>query len=553
MSKKRILFVSDFSKLSTGYAVYTNELLDRLHATGKYELAELACYCPVNHPEIKTSKWKVYPNLPDAQNRQELSMYESNPVAEFGEWKFEYTCLDFKPDIVCCIRDFWMDSYIDMSPFRRFYKTVMMPTVDATPQHSDWIDLYVSTDAVLAYNDWSLGVLRDEGGGLINLKGSAPPSANQDHFRFITDKKAHKRSFGLKDDTFIIGMVGRNQRRKLYPDFADSAVKLLEKLSPEQRNKTYFYWHTAYPDLGWEIPLYLKNNGLGSRILFSYICNNCRFFHPSFYKDARAVCPRCKTGNLTLPNTQIGLQREELGSVVGIFDAYVQYATNEGFGVPLVEAAFCGVPIFANDYSAMTDVLTKLNGYRIKNNLLYECETGRKLSMPDNNSLVEQLIKYINMPEAVRNRKRVETYNLAKQHYSSWETVAQKWMSVFDELPENSLSWNSQPIIIPPVQQIPSPQEMPDEKFVTYIIHQNLGNTRLVNKYIGLKLYRDLLWGRVNEAKFGGIYNEMSHMGYRPKYNIMDRNKLAGILNQIREKQNFWENQRWNSINKSQT
>lgn len=548
MQKKRILFVNEFSELSTGYSVYTYELMKRLHASGKYELAELACYCPTDHPKLKDTLWKIYPNLPDMNNLKEKEMYDSNPLAEFGEWKFEFVCLDFKPDIVCSIRDFWMDAFIDMSPFRRFYKTVMMPTVDASPQHSDWIDLYISTDAVLAYNDWSLNVLRQEGGNLINLKGSASPSANQDHFKFIHDKKAHKRSFGLQDDIFLIGMVGRNQRRKLYPDFADAAVELYKRLSPEQRQKTFLYWHTAYPDLGWDIPLYLKKNGLGSKVLFSYVCQNCRLFQPSFYKDVRAVCPRCKSANLTLPNTQVGLQREELGAVVGLFDAYVQYATNEGFGIPLVEAAFCGDAIFANDYSAMSDILTKLNGYRIKTTLFHECETGRKLSLPDNNDFVEQMIKYINLPEAIQNKKRFEIYNAAKKYYASWEKVAEKWMSVFDEFTVDNSQWNSSIQIIPPIERIPSPQEMPDEKFVAYMLKHSLGNIRLVNKFVGLKLYRDLVWGRVNEAKFAGIYNEMSHLGYRPKYAHMDREKLANTLNQMREKHNFWENQRCQSI-----
>lgn len=551
MYKKRILFVSEFSGLNTGYSTYTYELLKRLSDLHKYELAELACYCPPDHPSIKNMSWKIYPNLPDINNPKEKAIYESNPVAEFGEWKFESVCLDFKPDIVCSIRDFWMDAYIDMSPFRRFYKTVMMPTVDASPQHSDWIDLYISTDAVLAYNDWSLDILANEGGGLINLKGSASPSANEDHFKFINDKKAHKRAFNLQEDIFIIGMIGRNQRRKLYPDFAEASVEMYKRLSPEQAKKTFLYWHTAYPDLGWDIPLYIKNNGLSSKILFSYVCNNCRFFQPSFYKDVRAVCPRCKTANLTLPNTNIGLQKEELGAVVGLFDAYVQYATNEGFGIPMVEAAFCGVPVFANDYSAMTDVLTKLNGYRIKCTTFHECETGRKMALPDNADFIEQMIKYINLPESLRNKKRFEIYNAAKQNYASWDNVVEKWDSVFEELEVDNSKWSSPPQILPPVQNIPSPNDLSDEKFIAYMINNNVGSVRLINKFIGLKLYRDLLWGRINEAKFGTINNEMSHLGYRPKYGPMDRNKLANILNQMREKQNFWENQRAMSISRN--
>ena len=44
MNKKKVLFVSEASYLNTGYATYSREVLKRLHATGKYELAEFSIY-----------------------------------------------------------------------------------------------------------------------------------------------------------------------------------------------------------------------------------------------------------------------------------------------------------------------------------------------------------------------------------------------------------------------------------------------------------------------------------------------------------------------------
>ena len=39
------------------------------------------------------------------------------------------------------------------------------------------------------------------------------------------------------------------------------------------------------------------------------------------------------------------------------FDLYVQYANSEGFGLPQVEAAGCGIPVASVDYSAMSSVV----------------------------------------------------------------------------------------------------------------------------------------------------------------------------------------------------
>ena len=54
MNKKKVLFVSEASYLNTGYATYSREVLKRLHATGKYELAEFSTYGTEDH---KLSKY----------------------------------------------------------------------------------------------------------------------------------------------------------------------------------------------------------------------------------------------------------------------------------------------------------------------------------------------------------------------------------------------------------------------------------------------------------------------------------------------------------------
>ena len=74
MRKKKILFCSEATFLNTGYATYTREILNYLHSTGKYELAELACYATNNDPRAKNIPWKLYgaslpDNAPEEQKR----------------------------------------------------------------------------------------------------------------------------------------------------------------------------------------------------------------------------------------------------------------------------------------------------------------------------------------------------------------------------------------------------------------------------------------------------------------------------------------------------
>ena len=75
MRKKRILFCSEATFLNTGYATYTREILNYLHSTNKYELAELASYGKPNDTRARNIPWKFYGVMPpDDADQKELKL-----------------------------------------------------------------------------------------------------------------------------------------------------------------------------------------------------------------------------------------------------------------------------------------------------------------------------------------------------------------------------------------------------------------------------------------------------------------------------------------------
>ena len=91
------------------------------------------------------------------------------------------------------------------------------------------------------------------------------------------------------------------------------------------------------------------------------------------------------TGGATLSNVKNGASYEDLSNIINLFDLYVQYANCEGFGLPQVEAAACGIPVVSTDYSAMESVIRKLEGFPVKPKDLYkELETGCLRAVQDN-------------------------------------------------------------------------------------------------------------------------------------------------------------------------
>ena len=152
MAKKKILFCSEATFLNTGYATYTREILNYLHGTGKYEIAEMASYGERNDPRAAGIPWKYYGVMPNINcepkaGKEEIDAYHSRGTNQFGEFIFEHVCLDFMPDVVCDIRDFWMLDFAELSANRPYFKWAVMPTVDARPQARQWVATCGSADA----------------------------------------------------------------------------------------------------------------------------------------------------------------------------------------------------------------------------------------------------------------------------------------------------------------------------------------------------------------------------------------------------------------------
>ena len=195
---------------------------------------------------------------------------------------------------------------------------------------------------------------------------------------------------GLSGDSFIIGTVMRNQKRKLYPDLLASFRKILDET---HRDDIFLYCHTYYPDIGWDIPSLLNDHNLSSRVLFTYKCKTCQAVTPDFFNDGVQICKNC--GNFTnqLAGISNSVDSKQLADIYNLFDVYVQYANSEGFGMPQLEAAYCGLPVVSVNYSAMESVIKNIDGIPLEPLSFYkECETGCDRAIPDN----EQFVKIMN-------------------------------------------------------------------------------------------------------------------------------------------------------------
>ncbi len=540
MRKKKILWVNDASWKGTGYATYSHEVLSRMHKVEEFEIAEIACYADRNDKHIKDVPWKVYANRPLAEDA-DFEDYARSPTRAFGDHVFNSACIDFKPDIVMDIRDWWMFEFEQRSPFRDFFHWSIMPTVDAMPQNTQWMHTFADADSVFAYSEFGRDVLLEQS-DQINFIDVASPAANE-IYKPVADKFAHKESMGLDGDSIIIGTVMRNQRRKLYPDL----FKVFRDLLDRTKNPNVFlYCHTYYPDIGWEIPDLLDQFGLSNRVLFTYKCPTCGTVSADFFKDSVCFCENCKTLTKRMVGIDNPIDNKELSKIYNLFDLYVQYANSEGFGMPQLEAACCGVPFVAMNYSAMESVIENTGAWPINPlALAMECETGCYRAIPDNDAMVTMLEKIIENPSALR-PKGIQIAEQTRSHYN-WDKTAQVWIDYFKSVPMKDLSetWFSAPQIKQPVTTIPSKiTELTAQ--INYIFEKVLHKPEWIGTYFWAKVVKDITFGyRVQNSEEDYYFNE-SHLPSQDKYQRFNMEMAVKELTNLRNQWNSWEEIRQN-------
>lgn len=539
--KPRILWMGEATFLNSGYGVYGRELLTRLHKTGKYEIAELGSYGFCDDVRANNIPWKYYGCMPDSQD--ERALYESNIENQWGAWRFEEVCLDFQPDIVIDVRDWWMLYFVGHSPLRRYFNWMIMPTIDSAPQIEQWLSTYIDADVVMAYSEFGKEVLQQQAGNSINFGGIASPAADYSKFKPVGDKEKHKDDMGLHSHIKIVGTIMRNQKRKLYPDLLEAFKKFLIE-HPKAAKDVYLYLHTSYPDIGWDIPLLIKESGIGHKILCTYVCTECKHVFPSFFSSTIQTCKNCGMPSARLPSNNMGVSTEQLADIMNLFDLYVQYSICEGFGMPQVEAAACGIPVMSVDYSAMSSVVRNIRGTPIKVARMFrESETHAWRALPNNDDLVEHMYRFFSKPESERIKKGRDTYLSCRKHYT-WEKVAKTWEENIDniEIPEHNQWQNPTPNIIEPNLNIPN--NLSDEEFVRWCIVNIFGEPKETESYIALRMIRDLNYGEAIIGHGGIYYAEDSVIIDKPKYHKFGREQVVQEMLKLAENKNYWEQRR---------
>lgn len=527
-TKKRIFIANDASYIGSGYGIYGKELLTRLHNSGKYEIAELGCYSEISHPSIKSIPWKFYPNAVSTKDSR-IEKYKENSINQFGAWRFNRCLLDFKPHIVFDVRDYWMSAYQEISPLRKYFQWILMPTVDSAPPKLEWLFTFCGADVVVPYTDWAKKILKEYCGDRINLFPKvANAGINPHEFYPIDNKKEHQKNF-FGRDVNVIGLVMRNQKRKLIPDIFIAYRKYLNSIkdtNPELYNNTILYLHTSYPEEnGWDLPCLLMEHDLVDRVYFTYACRKCNHVYGSKFKGSVVKCPKCGEIGSTMTGVSNSVTTVKLNEIYNLFDIFIQYAICEGFGIPQIEAASCGIPIASVDYSAMTEIVEKLEGYKIPVVRMFrELETNADRAYPDIDATVNILREFfLDLSEEAKHKKSKQTRDLCVQHYT-WDGVYKVWEECFDSIDITTKKSWSDPNLSLTNHGSAVPNNLNPKEFVEYICEHVLLEPELAQSAYCQNMIKDLT---AIVAVKNGVIQTISYQDIVGRLDAYLNNKIA--------------------------
>lgn len=525
----KILVVSEFTGLgSTGYSNYYKEICTALHNAG-HQVVELASYGDNNDPSHLRYKaqcpWKVILNIPQ-KNQPDVKIYEerekSHGDAKFGAWAFDVIAAQERPDVVLAVRDHWYDKFIIDSPAAPYYVSVLSPTVDCEWQKGDWIDTFGRADVITTYNEWSQNWLKTQY-SCHNLVEYISPSAANEYK--VQDKASCRKKVGLPLDAKIVGTVMRNQRRKRFSELFETLT-----MCPD----VCLYAHTGYPDRGWDIPTLLLRYGVQDRVYFTYMCQNCPHFKAMKFCTRGPICEKCGAA-MSTTSARKGLNNNDMAQIFGSMDLYLQPANSEGFGVPLVEAAKCGLKCVATDYSAMNDVVRKVGGIPMAPLFLdTELETSCKRAVID----IKLLASIINDPNSY-DYKREDIAAIYNHNYS-WDKTGKKWVDLINSIkPKNN--WGTPPQVKQPLsyEQVMGLKGTNDEFMLACILYVACC-PKLLGSYQHTYMLDNLNSGYLMSGQDDSVMVPV------------DRKFIYNMYRSIRENINKWESQKNEILKKFQ-
>jgi glycosyltransferase involved in cell wall biosynthesis len=441
-NKPTILVITDSARIHTGLGTTARELFRRIYATNKYNVVQLGW---ANMSEAESVPWLII----ETKRREINGQQVLDPTDKYGEKTF-YDLLQtgFMPNIVMGIGDPWMLKTPLEHPDRHKYSMITYVTIDGEPAHTRYKELYDKSDVVVSCTQHGQRVLR-----AANLPCHHAIPLGVDTKAFVPyaydrRRELRKSVFGLTPKDVLVGIVARNQPRKLIPEAVKAfyyvhsgnyydcgccgktTIAPFDYITNEVGEVDECWWCGARDRVDRAEPMPNLHLYIHSVINEDYMGWNLLNIVDRYWP--RGSSPILFNDRLTPP---VGLPRASMPDIYNCMDVFTLPTIGEGYGLPIQEAMSCGRPCVVSDAPGHTD-------YCRPGSLLVQCyrECEPRTEVERYRVIIQDYVaKLARMCRT--NDIRIDLggkARLAATKYD-WDGIAQQWMKVFDEVLEESV------------------------------------------------------------------------------------------------------------------
>tara|TARA_R100000808_G_C2148891_1_gene157116 strand:+ start:545 stop:2458 length:1914 start_codon:yes stop_codon:yes gene_type:complete len=350
MSKKKILFQSDFSLGKTGFGRNARALLKYLYETDKYEIVHYCCGTPYSEPFLKKTPWKSIGCLPDDPREREMLNKDPHMSkrASYGEYYLDKVIKEEKPDVYMAVQDIWGVDFSIKKPWFNKINSIIWTTLDSLPILPTAVEAAKKVKHYWIWSSFATDVLNEMGHDHVRtVHGIVDPKL----FKRLSDKrrKQLREENQIDENEYVVGFVFRNQLRKSVPNLLEGFKKWKNR-NRDANGKLLLHTHFGE---GWNImKLADEYNVDKSDILTTYVCKNCHKYSVAPFEGEEKDCPHCKAQkSMGTTSVGYGVTEEQLNEIYNLMDVYCHPFTSGGQEIPIQEAKLTELVTLVTDYS----------------------------------------------------------------------------------------------------------------------------------------------------------------------------------------------------------
>lgn len=302
----KVMWASNAPWCKTGYGQQTKQVTQRMQGAG-HDVAIAANY-GLQGESLVWQGVRVYPGGWDTWSNDTIPIWAKHHFGKDMGWLIALA-----------------DAWVLRSPlYQRLNMAVWCP-VDHQPAPITVLDFFRTHGAVPIAMSLH-GATELGNAGLAPLY--APHGIDTKVFRPMP-KADSRADVGIPDDAFVVTMVannkGRTPSRKSFPE-AFMAFSLLRKQHPD----AILYVHS-------------EQSGITTGLDLGMLAEACGIPHDAlFFADQAQL--------------RIGDSDERMAKLYSASDVLLAPSRGEGFGIPVIEAQACGLPVIVTDATAQTEL-----------------------------------------------------------------------------------------------------------------------------------------------------------------------------------------------------